>query len=146
MGKNEDKQKKVHDDVKESAHRIWLAGLGALSVAEEEGTKIFKQLVDRGRDFEAKGKVEMDKVREKAKSKAESAWDGFGTKLDEAVSGALNRLGVPSRDEIHRLTKRVEELNQKVEQLRPRVTPAESPANGPVEDRSTSSKGQAKVV
>jgi len=34
--------------LRKSAHDVWLAGLGALSLAEEEGGKLFKALV-RGR-------------------------------------------------------------------------------------------------
>jgi poly(hydroxyalkanoate) granule-associated protein len=147
MSKQEEKDKKAQDEMKDSAHRIWLAGLGALSVAEEEGTKLFKNLVERGKDFETRGKVEADKMKDKAKAKAESAWEGVGNKVDEAVSGALHRLGVPTREEIQRLTKRVEELNHKIDMLRPRVTPADAPVNAPEEERSTrNSKGSAKVV
>jgi poly(hydroxyalkanoate) granule-associated protein len=123
--------KNKQDELKDSVHRIWLAGLGALAAAEEEGSKLFSRLVDRGRDVEVKGKVEVDKVNEKvraevdrAKAKAESAFDGWSEKLDEKLNAALHRLGVPTRDEIHNLTQRVEELNAKVEQLKPRVTPA----------------------
>jgi len=124
-------EKNVQEELKDSVHRIWLAGLGALAAAEEEGSKLFSRLVDRGRDVEAKGKVEVDKVNEKlrvevdrAKAKAESAFDNWGDKLDEKLTSALHRLGVPTRDEIRNLTQRVEELNAKVETLKPRVTPA----------------------
>src|SRR3954454_5608256 len=88
----------VQEEIKDSVHRIWLAGLGALAAAEEEGSKLFSRLVDRGRDVEAKGKVEVDKVNEKvrvevdkAKAKAESAFENWGDKLDEKLSSALNR-------------------------------------------------------
>ena len=36
----------------ETARRIWLAGLGALATAEEEGGKLFDGLVKRGRGVE----------------------------------------------------------------------------------------------
>lgn len=124
-------EKNVQDDIKDSVHRIWLAGLGALAAAEEEGSKLFSRLVDRGRDVESKGKVEVDKVKaevDKMKTKAEGTfetWSGkVGEKFDESLSAAMNRLGVPTRDEIRNLTQRVEELNAKVELLKPRVTPA----------------------
>jgi len=124
-------EKNTQEELKDSVHRIWLAGLGALAAAEEEGSKLFSRLVDRGRDVEVKGKVEVDKVNEKvkaevdkAKARAESAFEGWSEKLDEKLNSALNRLGVPTRDEIRNLTQRVEELNSKVEQLKPRVTPA----------------------
>jgi len=31
--------------------RVWLAGLGALAVAEQEGNDLFQQLVEKGREF-----------------------------------------------------------------------------------------------
>lgn len=120
-------EKNVQDELKDSVHRIWLAGLGALAAAEEEGSKLFSRLVERGRDVESRGKVEVDKVKEnvdKLKTKAENAVEGWGEKFDERLAATLHRLGVPTRDEIRNLTQRVEELNAKVEQLKPRVTPA----------------------
>ena len=112
--------KKLQDELVESAHRIWLAGLGALAAAEQEGAKVFNRLVDRGKDMETKGKQQY----EEARSRAESAWSGMGEKMDEKLTAALHRLGVPTREEIRELTRKVEELNAKIEQLRPRVTPA----------------------
>jgi poly(hydroxyalkanoate) granule-associated protein len=53
-------ERNVQEEIKDSVHRIWLAGLGALAAAEEEGGKIFSRLVERGRDVESKGKVEVD--------------------------------------------------------------------------------------
>ena len=120
-------EKNVQEEIKESVHRIWLAGLGALAAAEEEGGKIFTRLVERGRDVESKGKVEVDKMKvdaERFKAKAESTFEGWGDKLDEKLTATLRRLGVPTREEIRNLTQKVEELNAKIEQLKPRVTPA----------------------
>jgi poly(hydroxyalkanoate) granule-associated protein len=48
-------EKKIRDDLRASAHRIWLAGLGAFAAAEEEGEKLFDRLVDRGRGVEMRG-------------------------------------------------------------------------------------------
>lgn len=141
----EKQEKKMQDDLKDSAHRIWLAGLGALAVAEEEGTKLFSRLVDRGRDVEGRGKVEVDK----AKAKMDNAWSDVSSKLDEAVSSALHRLGVPSREEIRNLTRRVEELSAKVESLRPRVTPAQAPetgASGPMMASAEAGKGGERLA
>jgi poly(hydroxyalkanoate) granule-associated protein len=148
-------ERKLQDDVKDTAHRIWLAGLGALAAAEEEGTKLFSRLVDRGRDVEERGKIEVDKVVDKAnkvvdkvvdkaKSKAGGSWEDLGSKVDETITSALHRLGVPTREEIRNLTKRVEELNAKVELLRPRVTHApEQKATAP---KSSAGKSASKVV
>ena len=115
------KSAKAEEDIRESVHKIWLAGLGALAATEEEGTKIFNTLVKKGESYEAKGKKEAAKVRAKVESsvgKAESSWEKLGEAFDEKVSAAIKRLGVPSRDEITTLTKRVEELTLKVDQLK----------------------------
>ncbi len=121
------KKKKATDEVRESAHQIWLAGLGALSVAEDEGTKLFKRLVKEGETFEKRSKKRFEDVQGKVeervddvRDKAESTWDRLGSQFDDRVAATLNRLGVPSRHEIQRLTKRVEELTAKVDSLRPK--------------------------
>ncbi len=113
---------KIQDDIKQSAHRIWLAGLGALAAAEEEGSKLFTRLVERGKDIESEGKEKF----EKAKEKTESAFENFSDAIDEKVTAALHRMGVPTRDEIKRLTKKVEALTEKIEQLKPRAEAGEA--------------------
>lgn len=106
-------------EVKESAHKIWLAGLGALAAAGEEGEKLFNRLVERGEEWEGKGKVKV----EETKSRVESAWGDVERTLDEKITGVLHRMGVPTRDEIRALTRRVEELNAKISKLDSRAAP-----------------------
>jgi poly(hydroxyalkanoate) granule-associated protein len=115
-------QTKVYDDMRDSAHKIWLAGLGALAKAEEEGTKVFNTLVEAGEEVEARGKKSFKLVKGKVTEAREAAGDRIdklGDTFDTSVAGALQRLGVPSRDEIQRLTKRVEELTAKVDKIKP---------------------------
>ena len=114
----------IQSELRESAHKIWLAGLGALAVAEDEGSKVFQNLVERGEGFEGRGKKQLQKLQdrfggtvEQAKDKAEATWDKLGDGFDERVAGTLSKLGVPNRVEIQRLTKRVEELTAKVDKL-----------------------------
>lgn len=114
--------KKLQEDLKESARKIWLAGLGALATAEEQGTKLFQSLTERGEEFEARGEKHFAKVKEKVMSaagKAEQQWSRLEATIEEKVNAAVQRVGVPSRDEVKALTRRVEELTAKVEQLRP---------------------------
>ena len=126
-------RKDVQDKVKETAHKIWLAGLGAFSMAEQEGGKLYRSLIKKGEQYEEIGKERFDKVRDKVEAFAETArdkagevagevekragkaWGKVGDNLDDAVSGALAKVGVPTKDEITRLTRRIEELTQLVE-------------------------------
>ncbi len=133
--------KKPQKELKESAQKIWLAGLGALAVAEEEGVRMFDSLVERGRDWEGRGKERMDQAR----SRVEHAVDDVEERIDERVSKVMHRLGVPSRDEIQRLTRKVEELNAKIERLhtpQPPPPPAGAAAGG---KRAAKPKGEGKT-
>lgn len=115
-------QKKVYDDVLDSAHKIWLAGLGALAKAEEEGTKVFQTLVEAGEEFEVRGKKRFKLVKgkvEEVRDAAETRFEKIGDTFDDNVAAAVAKLGVPSREEIQRLTKRVEELTAKVDKIKP---------------------------
>ena len=111
---------KTINEIKTSAHKIWLAGLGAVAMAEEGGEKLFKSLVDHGEGLENRGMEQVDQLKEKvadATTKGKDALGKVGNTFDDAVGGALMRLGVPTRDEIATLTKRVEELTASVERL-----------------------------
>ena len=150
MAKKDTKEafKDVQEDVRESAQKIWLAGLGALSVAEEEGSKLFRNLVEKGKGWEGKGKEAVQDVKgdveeavDRAKGRAENVWDRVEERLDDAVGSALNRLGVPSRDEIATLTRRVEDLTRVVENLK--AEPAKKPAAKKPAARKTAAKKPA---
>ncbi len=123
-------QKKLQDELLESARRIWLAGLGAMAVAGDEGTRVFNRMVERGREVEGQSKDTVGKSYERAKEAAQSTWKDLGGALDETLTAALHRLGVPTRDEIRNLTQRVEELSGKIEQLRARAATATTAQEG----------------
>ena len=135
------KDKKMQEEVAESARRIWLAGLGALRVAQEEGSKLFSNLVERGEQFEGRGREGFTQAREnvnraaeKARGTAGQAWQRFGEGFDKQVAETLGRIGVPSRDEIARLSKRIEDLTRAVDELRHRdkgAVPAAKPTGAP---------------
>ncbi len=128
--------KDFQSDLRDNAHQIWLAGLGALQAAEEEGSKLFKNLVERGEEFQGRGRERFDDVKDKvedaagkARDQAETTMGKLEHKIDDAVTAALGRGGVPSRDEIATLPQRVEELTAVVEKLKPaKKAPAKSAA------------------
>ncbi|RMG49279.1 MAG: hypothetical protein D6718_00070 [Acidobacteria bacterium] len=105
-------------------HRIWLAGLGALHSAETEGRELFRKLVERGEEYAEKARPTVERLRERTaelsaelREGAGRSWDRFEKILDERLSAAMSRIGVPDRDEIRRLADRVEELTRQVEAL-----------------------------
>jgi poly(hydroxyalkanoate) granule-associated protein len=103
--------------LKEQAHEIYLAGLGAFALAGEEGGRLFRQLVKRGEGMEKVNKARIHKIASRAESlqgEARSAVAKLATPIEAGMTNAMHRLGVPTRKEIATLTKRVEELTRVV--------------------------------
>ncbi len=103
--------------LKESAHEIWLAGLGAFALAGDEGSRLFKQLVKKGEGVEQVNKGRINRLSSRAadfRGEARSAVSRVTTPIEAGMTNAMNRLGVPTRKEIATLTKRVEELTRVV--------------------------------
>jgi poly(hydroxyalkanoate) granule-associated protein len=104
--------------VRETAYQIWLAGLGALSIAEDESGKIFKTLVKRGKTFEASTKDRLTSVRDALdlRKVAAGTMGRITDNLDEGMNTVLDRLGLPSKKEIDALGKRVDRLTKALEE------------------------------
>ncbi len=139
------KAKKVQAELAESAHKIWLAGLGAFAMAEEEGGKLFKSLVERGETLEVRGKEHVDRAKGTVtgmKTVAESYWETFERTLDDQVTTVIHRLGVPTKGEIEDLTRRVEDLTASIDKMR--AKPAAPKAAVQRKSTATAKKTTAK--
>lgn len=111
------KDSQLSATIRESAQQIWLAGLGAFAKAQQEGTKVFDALIREGEAIQQKTrKVTEDKVTEMA-AKATGTWDKLEQVFESRVARSLNSLGVPTRDDVEALAKRVAELKAEVEKL-----------------------------
>jgi poly(hydroxyalkanoate) granule-associated protein len=114
----------LQDELTERGRDVWLAGLGALATVEEEGTKLFNRLVDRGQEFEEERRTELEEATEKVREQSdealtqlEEAGEETQSAFAESVSSALERFGVPTRDEVDNLAEKVDHLSRQVEQL-----------------------------
>lgn len=121
----------VPNELSERGREIWLAGLGALARVEEEGTKIFKTLVERGEVFEQRGRKQIEAslqaLREQQKQATESVSTATQTFTDAAESmervvsntltDTLGRVGMPTRDEVEALSGKVSQLSEKLDAL-----------------------------
>lgn len=118
----------LSEAIKDSAQQIWLAGLGAFSKAQAEGSKAFETLVKEGVSMQRKTQsaaeeriaettTRMSNVAADLSSKAVGQWDKLENLFEDRVAKALNKLGVPSARDIEALTERVEALTLQVQRL-----------------------------
>jgi len=114
--------------VRDSAQQIWLAGLGAFTKAQGEGSKAFDALVKQGAEMHRKTQaVAEEKIGEVASrmtqvagdvgAKAGQHWDKLETIFEERVAKALGKLGVPSNKDVQALMERIDALSATVAKL-----------------------------
>ena len=125
--------------VKDSAGQIWLAGLGAFSKAQAEGTKLYTSLIKEGEKVQGRvrkaaqqaqkegAKVFADFVQEgqkvqhraakaadrsiaDARAQATGAWGRLEDVFEDRVARVLHSLNVPTKKDIDALGRRVSEL------------------------------------
>ena len=124
--------------VKESAQQIWLAGMGAFSKAQEEGSKVFETLVKEGITLQKKTQgIAEDKISEvtgkmsamagTVTAKAGQNWDKLEQIFEQRTAKAMNKLGVPTAADVEALVKRVDELAAAVARLS-KASPAKAAA------------------
>lgn len=108
------------------ADRVWFAGLGVMALARTESAKVLRLLVEQGEYLEKEG-LSPARLAESATDAigrvatgAKDLVEQFQDVLDARIAAALHRLGLPTREEIGALSKRIDELATSIDTLRAR--------------------------
>jgi poly(hydroxyalkanoate) granule-associated protein len=152
-----DATKDLAQTVLNSSHQIWLAGLGAFSRAQQEGTKVFETLVRQGEHFQDKTKrvatetaaAARGAATAKAKEMQQMAggtWDKLEQVFEDRVARALAKLGVYTQNDVQRLAKRVDELAEAVNKLVKAPEKRTSPPAKAAARKTRASKGATKAA
>ena len=132
--------------LREPAQQIWLAGLGAFAIAEEEGSKLFSNLVKKGKTLEKANLARIEKVRTRMDEFRAIPGDTMaklGGGFDTGVEAVLDRLGVPTKKEIGALARRVEALTKALEKRQGRTAPVRTTRTKKAVVRSTAPQPMA---
>ena len=133
--------------VLDTAHQIWLAGMGAFVRTTQEGGKLFASLVEEGQKVQAHSREAAGSAVSGAVSgvvgKAGENWDRVEKIFEDRVSRVLGRLGVPTNDDIAALSKRVEQLTEAVSKLDSQAAPAKPAATKPAAVKKSAASGTA---
>lgn len=127
------------DDIKDSAQQIWLAGLGAFAKMQEEGSKAFEALVKDGAGMQKKTQQAAEETLAQAQARMAGFASEFGTKaaggwgkleniFEDRVARALEKLGMPSADEVVALQARVEALEAQLKAAKAAPAARKAPA------------------
>ncbi len=115
----------LSQSVRESAHLIWLAGLGAFAKVGSEGGKLFEALVKEGEKIEertreaAAGALEAAKEQtDETRGRVVETWDKVEQIFEDRLARVLGQFGVPNRDDLRDVTQRIDALQARIDDLR----------------------------
>lgn len=111
--------------LREMYHKAFLAGVGAMTIAQETASDYICRFIERGERVEQKSrellrermeqrKHQVQKVARMTKEKTEVAED----ELQAQVGTVLDRMNVPTKNDIDALSSKIATLTQKVEELK----------------------------
>lgn len=112
----------------DSTQQIWLAGLGAFSKAQEKGSKIFEMLVKEGLALQQKTQMAAEKnLSQATRQLSDMAWniqtqtpyakDKLETIFEDRVAKALDKLGMPTGQEMKDWVVRLNQLDTRLQQM-----------------------------
>ncbi|MFP7721372.1 phasin family protein [Lysobacter sp. A3-1-A15] len=141
----------------ESAQQIWLAGMGAFNRAQAEGSRLFEGLVRDGMGIEqqtrrvageqAKAALRtVESTVETARDKAVDGWDRLEKGFEERVHRTLERIGVPDRNDLAELSRRVDALTAELRRQAPAKPSKPRASAGSRASASGATRGKAKPV
>ena len=125
MATKKTKQSPTPQAAADKAHALWLAGLGAVSIAQKRGGKAISGLIAEGHDLQARAQKLAQEVTSGVTEQVQDALAPFqaglkrnlkkvGEVLQSTIAGTLARLGIPTKADIDELTQRVAALSKQL--------------------------------
>jgi poly(hydroxyalkanoate) granule-associated protein len=111
-----------------SSRQVWLAGLGALAKAQDEGSEALERLVQRGHEIERRLQQEAAARAAQPRKGAPRGVEKLGRVFEQRVAEAVDRLGLRPAVDVRALEARVETLAAQVEALRRRSNADRAPS------------------
>jgi poly(hydroxyalkanoate) granule-associated protein len=113
----------------DKTRNLWLAGLGAASIAQKRGSALLSDLIAEGQQIQTRAQKLAQEVGTDARTKVHDAVapfraglkrnvKKFGATVQQGIAGVLARLGIPSKSDIEVLTQRVTALSKQLKTAR----------------------------
>lgn len=103
----------------ELLRRLFLAGIGAVSLSREEAEEMLGRLVERGEIAQKDAEKLMNETMERMRPRPpEPTTSGFSAQVENNLEQFLNRLNIPSKRDIDELSAKIAHLAARVEELR----------------------------
>ena len=101
----------------ENGRKVFLAGLGVVTLAQEEMTDLFKNLVERGSATEEKTRNLLADQIENQQKGVKKTTKRVEKEVEKRFEDVLHWMNIPSKNDIDKLSRKVSTLNKKVSDL-----------------------------
>ncbi|MCA9898535.1 MAG: phasin family protein [Ardenticatenaceae bacterium] len=102
----------------EGVRRVLLAGVGVVSMAQDEAEKFVHKLIEKGEIAEKDGRSLLNDLAENRKQRAQESGKRVSDELEKRMEGLLNRMNIPTKSDIEQLSNKVAELTKKIDTLK----------------------------
>ncbi len=98
----------------ETLRRVLLASIGAAAIAQEEADAFVDRLVERGEIAEKDGKKLVKEMVEKRKSRSGKMEEEINKHLEHV----LDRMNIPTKADVEALSQKIAALSKKIDDLK----------------------------
>jgi poly(hydroxyalkanoate) granule-associated protein len=107
---------RTRQELVNAGRNIWLAGLGAISGADEAGQKLFDRLVERGRPLDERQRKTVEAFTDRANGAMREAGKLFQETVEYEGKQVLKKMGVLTRDDLRTLAARLDILSKQIDE------------------------------
>jgi poly(hydroxyalkanoate) granule-associated protein len=100
-----------------NVHKLFLVGLGAAAMAQDELASLLEKFVEQGEETEKKVVDSVNEMLDERKKEAEKANKRAEKELNKRMESVLHRLNMPTRAEIRSLNNKITKLSKKLDEL-----------------------------
>lgn len=112
---NEIKASEFGKATRKSAQLIWKANMHAFMTTREEIGKVARLVVKEGGKFTRRSRARTEEVVENLSDVANERVSGVEKRFQKGVSKVIHDIGLPTADEVDKLSRKVERLSKEIE-------------------------------
>ena len=99
------------------SHKLFLAGLGAVVLVQDEFGKMASRFVEQGEETEKQSRKAVNKLMETRRKEARQMARQARKEANKRLETTLHAINVPTRSDIDKLNRKLTQLNKKLDAL-----------------------------
>ncbi len=107
----------VQSAVVDNVHKVFLIGLGAAAMAQDELVNLIEKFAEQGQQTEKKARESISEMVESRKKNVVDVNEKAEEEMTSRMASALNRFNIPSRAEIKDLNEKISVLSGKIDEI-----------------------------